>query len=59
MDYNGKINWETKRKIEKNSYLDISLAREKLNFNSKTSLNLGLIETIRWFYNKNKFPFLQ
>ena len=61
MGYNGKINWETKRKLDKkNSYLDVNLAREKLNFNSKTNLNSGLLETIKWFNsNKNKFPFLQ
>ena len=61
MNYNGEINWETKRKLDKkNSYLDVNLAREKLNFNSKTNLNSGLLETIKWFNNnKNKFPFLQ
>ena len=48
-----------KRKLDKkNSYLDVNLAREKLNFNSKTNLNSGLLETIKWFNNnKNKFPF--
>lgn len=48
--YHGKINWdETMPDGQMRRCLDITRAKEYLNFEAKTSLNTGLSKTVSWY----------
>ncbi len=55
MDFNGKIVWDTKKPNgQPRRSLDISMAKKEFGFTAKHNLDVGLKETIEWYY---KHPF--
>jgi GDP-L-fucose synthase len=52
MNFYGKIEWEKQEQEgTRKNQLDSELAIKELDFKTKTSLELGIQDTIRWYYN--------
>lgn len=52
LDYDGQIIWDTSRPDgQPQRNLDITRARQCLNWQAETPLNIGLRETINWYQN--------
>lgn len=50
MNFNGKISWEpSKAKDEQKRRLDISKAKTEFGFSPQTTLEEGLLKTIKWY----------
>ncbi len=53
MKYKGKIQWDTtKPNGQPRRLLDVSKARQEINFQTKVPFKKGLRETIRWYVQK-------
>ena len=51
MGYKGLISFDnSKPNGQPRRCLDVSLAKERLGWQAKTPLDLGLVHTIEWFY---------
>ena len=54
MNYKGKITWDAKKPIGPNRRnVSIELARKKINYNPKVSLEEGIKKTINWYLETN------
>ncbi|MCL4142729.1 UNVERIFIED_CONTAM: hypothetical protein GTU68_021860 [Idotea baltica] len=54
-NFNGQINWDiSKPNGQPRRKLDVSRAKDLFDFESETDFDTGLINTIKWFENKQK-----
>lgn len=55
LDYRGRIKWDkTKPDGQPRRVLNVSLAKNKFNFQARTDFKTGLIQTIKWYRNQKK-----
>ena len=55
MNFRGEVKWDITKVVgQKFNQFDVSLAKEKINFEAKTSLINGLNDTIYWYMQSKK-----
>ena len=51
MNFSGQIQWEINKQVGKTkNQLNVDIAIKEINFRPKTSLEMGIKETLKWYY---------